>query len=243
MGFHKKHSGQSINHNTMQEPLDPDTILARSLDFLPENYQSSEQFNKSMNKLLRKSQRILEKNKQPSPRFTRRYIPRMAIAATIIFCSFVVVQAHNDLLFEFWSQKNETHTAVKIIQQNLWPFPSSQFRDTPEVVYFPSYLPDGYSITDIRIDKDKITFFLEKEENRIWIIQESLSNFSADSHWNFEGKNVEKIIIRQMNAMYYIKDGACCLSFSDSQNNYLIKGTALSKKEIIQIAESFKIVF
>ena len=231
---------QFMENNMPSEPFDPDKVLAAAREAVPD-YQPSEQFTKGMDKLLQKSKRRARKD-TVKRFFSRRGVPQVAVASLVIVCCLVAVQASNGLLFDFLFQTHQTHTGVELTEQVREELLVDKLEEIDIPVYFPKYLPKGYTISNIEIFSDCITFKLENKTNYISIIQSSLNGYNGKIAVDSEDITLEKISVNSHTGFYKVKDGVHTLHFFDNNNYYKIKSNDLSKKEIIRIAESFEMV-
>ena len=228
-------------HNNMPlEPFDPDKVLAAAREAVPD-YQPSEQFTKGMDKLLQKSKRRARKD-TVKRFFSRRGVPQVAVSSFVIVCCLVAVQASNGLLFDFLFQTHQTHTGVELTEQVREELLVDRLKDANMPVYFPKYVPEGYSITDIEVGTAKIEFELTNETNYIFIVQKALNEYTDKLALDSEDTTLEEVTINGHTGFYKVKDGVHTLNFFDNNNYYKILGNNISKKEIMRIAESFEMV-
>ena len=231
---------QFMENNMPSEPFDPDKVLAAAREAVPD-YQPSEQFTKGMDKLLQKSKRRARKD-TVKRFFSRRGVPQVAVASFVIVCCLVAVQASNGLLFDFLFQTHQTHTGVELTEQVREELLVDKLEDADMPVYFPKYLPKGYTISNIETSVQKVSFRLENENNFILIVERPLNGYSAKVALDSEDTTLEEVTINGHTGFYKVKDGVHTLNFFDNNNYYKIKSNDLSKKEIIRIAESFEMV-
>ena len=168
---------QFMENNMPSEPFDPDKVLAAAREAVPD-YQPSEQFTKGMDKLLQKSKRRARKD-TVKRFFSRRGVPQVAVASLVIVCCLVAVQASNGLLFDFLFQTHQTHTGVELTEQVREELLVDKLEEIDIPVYFPKYLPEGYSITDIEVSNKKIVFKLKNETKYISIVQKFLNGYNS----------------------------------------------------------------
>ena len=228
-------------HNNMPpEPFDPDKVLAAAREAVPD-YQPSEQFTKGMDKLLQKSKRRARKD-TVKRFFSRRGVPQVAVASLVIVCCLVAVQASNGLLFDFLFQTHQTHTGVELTEQVREELLVDKLEEIDMQVYFPKYLPKGYTISNIETSVQKVSFRLENENNFILIVERPLNGYSAKVALDSEDAPLEEVTINEHTGFFNFKDGIYSLYFFDNNNFYKIKTNNLSKTEMIRIAESFEMV-
>ena len=231
---------QFMENNMPSEPFDPDKVLAAAREAVPD-YQPSEQFTKGMDKLLQKSKRRARKD-TVKRFFSRRGVPQVAVASLVIVCCLVAVQASNGLLFDFLFQTHQTHTGIELTEQVREELLADRLEDADMPVYFPKYVPEGYSITDIEVGTAKIEFELTNETNYILIIQKSLNKHNDKIALDSEDIPLEEVTINEHTGFYNFKDGIYSLYFFDNNNFYKIRTNNLSKTEMIRIAESFEMI-
>ena len=226
-------------HNNMPpEPFGPDKVLAAARETVPD-YQPSDQFTKGMDKLLQKSKRRARKD-TVKRFFSRRGVPQVAVSLSVIICALFIAQANNGAIFDLLFQTHQTHTGVELTEQVREELLVDKLEEIDIPVYFPKYLPKGYTISNIEIFSDCITFKLENKTNYISIIQSSLNGYNGKIAVDSEDITLEKISVNSHTGFYKVKDGVHTLHFFDNNNYYKIKSNDLSKKEIIRIAESFE---
>lgn len=231
---------QFMENNMPSEPFDPDKVLAAAREAVPD-YQPSEQFTKGMDKLLQKSKRRARKD-TVKRFFSRRGVPQVAVSLSVIICALFIAQANNGAIFDLLFQTHQTHTGIELTEQVREELLVDKLEDADMQVYFPKYMPEGYSITDIEVSNKKIVFKLKNETKYISIVQKFLNGYNSKIAVDSEDTTLEKITINQQTAFYKRKNQIDYLYFWDNNNYYQIWGNSLSKKEIIRIAESFEMV-
>ena len=120
---------------------------------------------------------------------------------------------------------------------------ADRLEDADMPVYFPKYVPEGYSIADIEVSNKKIKFELHNNDSYILIYQNILNSYNAKFQLDSENADIEEEIqVNGEKAYYILKNGESSLFFFDNNNYYVIINNSLPKKEIIRIAESFEMV-
>lgn len=231
---------QFMENNMPSEPFDPDKVLAAAREAVPD-YQPSEQFTKGMDKLLQKSKRRARKD-TVKRFFSRRGVPQVAVSLSVIICALFIAQANNGAIFDLLFQTHQTHTGVELTEQVREELLADRLKDANMPVYFPKYVPEGYSITDIEVGTAKIEFELTNETNYIFIVQKALNEYTDKLALDSEDTTLEEVTINGHTGFYKVKDGVHTLNFFDNNNYYKILGNNISKKEIMRIAESFEMV-
>ena len=226
-------------HNNMPpEPFDPDKVLAAAREAVPD-YQPSEQFTKGMDKLLQKSKRRARKD-TVKRFFSRRGVPQVAVSLSVIICALFIAQANNGAIFDLLFQTHQTHTGIELTEQVREELLVDKLEEIDMPVYFPKYLPKGYTISKIETSVQKVSFRLENENNFILIVERPLNGYSAKIALDSEDTPLEEVTINGHTGFYKVKDGVHTLNFFDNNNYCKILGNDLSQKEMIRIAESFE---
>ena len=150
---------QFMHHNMPQEAFDPDQVLAAARKAVPDDYQPSEHFKKDMDKLLRQSRRQARIG-SAKRFFTRKGIPQVAVSLSVIICALFVAQANNGAIFDLLFQTHQTHTGIQLTEQVREDLIEDKTSSTDMQVYFPKYVPEGYTISNVETDILKVTFEL-----------------------------------------------------------------------------------
>ena len=232
---------QFMHHNMPQEAFDPDQVLAAARKAVPDDYQPSEHFKKDMDKLLRQSRRQARIG-SAKRFFTRKGIPQVAVSLSVIICALFVAQANNGEIFDLLFQTHQTHTGIQLTEQVREELIEDKTSSTDMQVYFPKYVPEGYSISDIKVFPNSVVFKLANKTNYISIIQDCLNGYNDKIALDSEDATLEAVTVNEYDGFYIVKDGVHTIHFFDNNNSYKIKSNYLSKKEIIRIAESFEMI-
>lgn len=231
---------QFMENNMPSEPFDPDKVLAAAREAVPD-YQPSDQFTKGMEKLLQKSKRRARKD-TVKRFFSRRGVPQVAVSLSVIICALFIAQANNGAIFDLLFQTHQTHTGVELTEQVREELLVDKLEEIDMQVYFPKYLPKGYTISKIETSVQKVSFRLENENNFILIVERPLNGYSAKVALDSEDIPLEEVTINEHTGFYNFKDGIYSLYFFDNNNFYILKTNNLSKTEMIRIAESFEMI-
>ena len=233
---------QFMHHNIPQEAFDPDQVLAAARKAVPDDYQPSEHFKKGMDKLLRQSRRQARIG-SAKKFFTRKGIPQVAVSLSVIICALFVAQANNGEIFDLLFQTHQTHTGIQLTEQVREELMEDKTSSMDMQVYFPKYVPEGYTITDMEVSKKKIKFEFHNDDNYILIYQNKLNGYNVKFQLDSENADIEEEIqVNGQKAYYILKNKESSLFFFDTNNYYIIINNGLSKKETIRIAESFEMV-
>ena len=203
--------------------------------------EPSEKFIKGMEKLLRQSKKQ-ERIRRAKNFFLGKGVARFAVAMSLMLCTVLVVQANNGAIFDLFFQTHQSHTGIQLTEQIRQELLADKLNGVDIPVYFPRYLPEGYTITDVKVFSQKITFQLTKDSYFISISQCALNEYDGKIGVDSEDVPLEELTINGLRAFYNFKDNIHSLYFLDNNNFYKIRADVLSKKEIIRIAESLEMV-
>lgn len=110
---------------------------------------------------------------------------------------------------------------------------------TIEDIYVPSYIPEGYTLTEESEDMKLMHYmvYTNEEDQIIYVDQYTLGvSMSVDT----EGITTEEITIKGMNGIIYTKKGLTTIIVNDNKYVHMISGYE-SREEIIKIMESLYI--
>ena len=169
-------------------------------------------------------------------------MPQVAVALSVIICALFIAQANNGAIFDLLFQTHQTHTGVELTEQVREELLADKLEEIDMPVYFPKYLPKGYTISKIETSVQKVSFRLENENNFILIVERPLNGYSAKVALDSEDIPLEEVTINEHTGFYNFKDGIYSLYFFDNNNFYILKTNNLSKTEMIRIAESFEMI-
>lgn len=241
MDNEKERFERFLHNNMPEEPFDPDKVLAAACGDMP-NYQPSEKFIKGMEKLLRQSKKQ-ERIRRAKNFFLGKGVARFAVAMSLMLCTVLVVQANNGAIFDLFFQTHQSHTGIQLTEQIRQELLADKLDGVDMSVYFPRYLPEGYTITDVKTSSNYIQFKLENKTNYILIIQNPLAGYDGNAGLDLENTILEEVTINNtFKGFYRAKNGVYTLLFFDNNNYFKILGDALSKKELVRIAESLEMI-
>ena len=169
-------------------------------------------------------------------------MPQVAVSLSVIICALYIAQANNGAIFDLLFQTHQTHTGVELTEQVREELLADKLEEIDMPVYFPKYLPKGYTISKIETSVQKVSFRLENENNFILIVESPLNAYSAKVALDSEHIPLEEVTINEHTGFYNFKDGIYSLYFFDNNNFYILKTNNLSKTEMIRIAESFEMI-
>ena len=169
-------------------------------------------------------------------------MPQVAVSLSVIICALFIAQANNGAIFDLLFQTHQTHTGIELTEQVREELLVDKLEEIDMQVYFPKYLPKGYTISKIETSVQKVSFRLENENNFILIVERPLNGYSAKVALDSEDIPLEEVTINEHTGFYNFKDGIYSLYFFDNNNFYILKTNNLSKTEMIRIAESFEMI-
>ena len=108
-----------------------------------------------------------------------------------------------------------------------------------EEVYVPSYIPDGYTLTEVIDDMRSMHFlFYTNEEGQELSIEQLTFNVSMAV--DTEGITTEEITINGMDGIIYTKRGLTSIIVNDNRYVHFVSGYE-SREELIKVVESLRI--
>lgn len=191
------------------------------------NFEFSDKFEKRMQKLVAKENRI---NFQ-SRRIMSKCFLAAIIAIIVMFTGLMSVSASRQKIIEFVETIFPKYTQVELSEESL-PTP-----DTIETAYTLGFVPDGYELVQYNQDKVSVFAIWENEnEEEIVFSQDILnSNTSIDSEHYYETLDVNgyKAYIFGMKNLY-------SLTWKDDNYMYTITVPREFKDNLIDIAKSIE---
>lgn len=108
-----------------------------------------------------------------------------------------------------------------------------------EEVYLPSYIPEGYTLTEVVDDMRSMHFFFYTNEEGQELSVEQMT-FNVSMAVDTEGITTEEITINDMNGIIYTKRGLTSIIVNDNRYVHFISGYE-SREELIKVVESLHI--
>ena len=108
-----------------------------------------------------------------------------------------------------------------------------------EEVYLPSYIPEGYTLTEVVDDMRSMHFFFYTNEEGQELSVEQMT-FNVSMAVDTEGITTEEITINDMNGIIYTKRGLTSIIVNDNRYVHFISGYE-SREELIKVVESLRI--
>ena len=187
-------------------------------------YEFSDNYRRKMARLIRKERYLVPK----------RVLKRVAVGIAVFLVSFC--------LSMYWgvvsgnAQWTKLYETIKTIWEDSFLY--SYFKKSNvelEVVYEPTYVPEGYELVKKIENIRMYGWIYEKEDKSIrlrqWIIKNE-SRFIGDSDFIKE----EAIRVQDMEiALYYYEDGSTCSYYEYLDSIFIIEATELNKEEMIKI--------
>ena len=187
-------------------------------------HEFSAAFEKKMNKLIAKNNRI--------SLYTRSRISKALIAAIIVlvvmFTGLMSVSATREKVLEFAERIFPSYTQVTLSEN------SSETLDTIETEYTISNIPDGFTLSSY--DKDEFGVFAiwqNDKGERIMFAQDVLDSDKAlDNEHNYQ-----KIMLNGYPAYYNIYELETSLTWTNGEYWFEIKVPNFYKNELLSMAE------
>lgn len=184
-------------------------------------WEFSEKFENSMNKLIKKNNHI-----QLSTRRTvRRGLLAAIIALLIVFTGLMSVSATRESIIEFVKKVFSNHNEITLSENSTPPV------DKIETEYTLTALPEGFEVKEYQKDDLGIlTVWENSNGNRIILMQDLLdSNFSFDNEHEYE-----ELYINGYEAYYYSSQ----LTWTDGIYWFTLGITNGEKSEILELAKN-----
>jgi len=159
----------------------------------------------------------------------------LALAATIILFITMVfsVSALREPVVRFIVEIYEKFSAVFLVRDDDQAPPT-----TLEVIYEPTWLPDGYELSEeasIATDIFRISQFIHDED----VLEFRQSILSAGMNLDTEGIATQSMIVNGVSAIFYINKGVSNLVWENSQYIFSLSGT-VKNGDLLRIAESIR---
>ena len=184
-------------------------------------WEFSEKFENSMNKLIKKNNHI-----QLSTRRTvRRGLLAAIIALIVAFTGLMSVSATRESIIEFVKKVFSNHNEITLSENSTLPV------DRIETEYTLTALPEGFEVKEYQKDDLGIlTVWENSNGNRIILMQDLLdSNFSFDNEHEYE-----ELYINGYEAYYYSSQ----LTWNDGIYWFTLGITNGEKSEILELAKN-----
>lgn len=184
-------------------------------------WEFSEKFENSMNKLIKKNNHI-----QLSTRRTvRRGLLAAIIALIVAFTGLMSVSATRESIIEFVKKVFSNHNEITLSENSTLPV------DKIETEYTLTALPEGFEVKEYQKDDLGIlTVWENSNGNRIILMQDLLdSNFSFDNEHEYE-----ELYINGYEAYYYSSQ----LTWTDGIYWFTLGITNGEKSEILELAKN-----
>ena len=197
------------------------------LDSIPE-HQFSPEFEKNMEKLIRKQRR--KENRPPVLRMARKVAVILAVCCAVSFSGLMTVEAFREQVLHFFTKTFVTHTEVEI---------SAEGYDTDDDMYVLelSYLPEGLEETKtMQADMVLTTAY----ENGAYFLNVTQHKLSEDANWNmaFDTEDAETEFVEINGSRVWVirKNGTIQMAWP-IENAYITLCGNLPWEEMEKIAE------
>ena len=192
------------------------------------DYEFSDNYRRKMEKLIRKERYIVPK----------RLLSRVAVGIAVFVLSFC--------LSMYWgvvtgnAQWTKLYESMKTIWEDSFLYSYFKKSDVAlDVVYEPTYVPEGYVLVKKTENPRVYNWIYEKEDKSIhlqqWIVKDG-SRFLVDTDFIKE----EVIRVQDMEiVLYYYEDGRICSYYEYLDSIFVIDEKELNQEELITIYEGW----
>lgn len=210
---------------------------------------------------LQKSEKFFEEHKMedyvPSRRFTRRIkrayrmhcikrslnsralkrVASVLLTVGVVSGSFIFLAEANDIsLYETIFLREERYTSIETYKQIL----TEDHEDSLDYFYFPKYIPVGFEVVDVILDKE-IQYISFEKGAEYFCISQWINSTTVKTRIDTENAEMEKIIINDSEGFYTEE--------KDKQSIYLTMGNVsiniygnIGKKELFIMAENLELL-
>ncbi|WP_313343026.1 DUF4367 domain-containing protein [Sedimentibacter sp.] len=203
--------------------------IPSSID-LKEYHSFSAEFNKKMNRLIKKAN-IKYVN-----------IDKFRVRRSIVAASLVIIIAAASMSVEALRLPVIKLTEKIYAEFSEILFDNEEDIEVPkmiEAVYVPSYMPEGYELVEESKDM-KLMHFLVYSNEKGQLIMVDQYTLGVSMAVDTEGITSEEITIKEKSGIIYTKNGLTTIIINDNNYVHMISGYE-SREEIIKIAESLHI--
>lgn len=188
-------------------------------------WEFSEKFEKSMDKLIRKNNRI----RLSTRRTVTKGLLAALIASIVIFAALMSVTASREPIIEFVKKIFPQFNEITLNEASVPPV------DTIETEYTLSYLPDGFELdTYQKSDYSVFSVWKNAEGDKILFTQSILdSNYMIDNEYDYQELEVDG------QKAYFAEDEyGGTLRWSDSDYCFVIKVSSSIKSDIMMLQQN-----
>lgn len=210
---------------------------------------------------LQKSEKFFEEHKMedyvPSRRFTRRIkrayrmhcikrslnsralkrVASVLLTVGVVSGSFIFLAEANDIsLYETIFLREERYTSIETYKQIL----TEDHEDSLDYFYFPKYIPVGFEVVDVILDKE-IQYISFEKGAEYFCISQWINSTTVKTRIDTENAEMEKIIINDSEGFYTEE--------KDKQSIYLTMGNVsiniygnIGRKELFIMAENLELL-
>ena len=188
-------------------------------------WEFSEKFEKSMDKLIRKNNRI----RLSTRRTVTKGLLAALIASIVIFAALMSVTASREPIIEFVKKIFPQFNEITLNEASVPPV------DTIETEYTLSYLPDSFELdTYQKSDYSVFSVWKNAEGDKILFTQSILdSNYIIDNEHDYQ-----ELEINGIKAYWTENEYTCELRWSDGDYCFVIKVPSSIKSDIVTIQQN-----
>lgn len=200
------------------------------LDSIPE-HQFSPEFEKKMEKLIRKQRRI--ENRPPALRMVRKVAVILVICCAVAFSGLMTVEAFRDRVIHFFTQVFFTHTEVIISTKG--------YEDAELAPLELGYLPEGMTETERNIKKMSTQIRCKGKDSFLNIIQKKITDdINQSIDFDSEDAQIQNITINNHETVVISEDDIIQMFWTDHNSFIVITGN-LPLEEMKKIAENISL--
>ena len=204
-----------------------------SEEFSKEKFETSEKFNKKMQKMIKSRSNIYYKATLTG---LRRAICVIAAILTLML-STLSVGAVREAIGDFFVKVFSTHDDISYNEQIDKP---KSYHETIEKIYELGYVPDGYELVDYSADTNNVSYMYFLDDKAIMFMQSTKSAYTV----NVDNENSVKSIETYDNQEYMIYSSTnspdIVLIWDNGEYIFSLTGN-LNKSEAIELCKSLKI--
>ena len=170
-------------------------------------------------------------------------VPKVAKVAAfaILFCNLAVTLAFagsstvRAKVMTFFEHTYETHTSIGFMR-------TDETMEIPidwKAPYYPTYIPDGFNMTDIWSSNRSVRAKFTNEGNDI--IRIIIGDGEVVTNIDTENKMLKSVIVQGIEANLYYDDNQCYITWHEGDMSFVIYST-LSSNECLKIAQSMVLI-
>lgn len=188
-------------------------------------WEFSEKFERSMNKLIKKNDRI----KLSTRRNIKKGLLAAIIAIIVLFTGLMSVSATRTPFIEFIKKIFPKYNEITISEESTPPV------NTIETEYTLTALPQGYVLDTYQSDEYSVFAIWKNDEGKEIVFSQNVlgSNISVDTEYNYE-----EVYVNGLKAYLNTYEYNSVLNWSDNQYWFILNVPSVLNDDIITMAEN-----